>query len=143
MSDKSSKAAIDRIRQYLEERAGRDELFAAAYAKEGKSVEECFRYILTEARKRGTAVCMTDEEVFGLAVHYYDEDNIKVPATATGAKADMSAATEKSKVEAVVAEAAKQVNEEMSEATAKKSTKTKKKGGKEYHEPYVQLSLFD
>lgn len=31
-----------------------------------------------EAKKRGNAVCMSDEEVFGLAVHYYDEDDIKV-----------------------------------------------------------------
>ena len=25
-----------------------------------------------------TAVAMTDEEVFGMAIHYYDEDDIKV-----------------------------------------------------------------
>ena len=30
-------------------------------------------------KKRGdNAVFMSDDEVFGLAVHYYDEDNIKV-----------------------------------------------------------------
>ena len=39
---------------------------------------QCFDYIVSEAKKRGNAVCMSDDEVFGLAVHYYDEDDIKV-----------------------------------------------------------------
>lgn len=70
--------AKEAIKNYLDERARTDELFAKAYAKEGKSIDECFSYILGEARKKGTQVCMSDEEVFGLAVHYYDEDDIKV-----------------------------------------------------------------
>lgn len=41
-------------------------------------MEECCNYIIGEARKRGNAVAMTNEEVFGLAVHYYDEDDIKI-----------------------------------------------------------------
>lgn len=70
--------AKETIKSYLDERARTDELFAKAYVKEGKSIDECFSYILGEARKKGTQVCMSDEEVFGLAVHYYDEDDIKV-----------------------------------------------------------------
>lgn len=133
MSDKSSKAAIDRIRQYLDERAGNDPLFAASYAKEGKNIDECFRYILSEARKRGTSVCMTDEEVFGLAVHYYDEDKIEVPKSAPTA--------------AVATTKAKSGNDQKPaepKPETKPASKPKKKSGKkEFHEPYVQLSLFD
>lgn len=66
------------IKQYLDGRASQDEQFAVTYAKENKSIEECCKYIIGEARKLGTEVCMSDDEVFGLAVHYYDEDNIKV-----------------------------------------------------------------
>lgn len=66
------------IKAYLDERAEADELFAKAYAKENKSLDECCSYIMGEAKKRGTAVAMKDDEVFGLAVHYYDEDNLKV-----------------------------------------------------------------
>lgn len=66
------------IKAYLDERAKADELFAKAYAKENKSLDECCSYIMGEAKKRGTAVAMKDDEVFGLAVHYYDEDNLKV-----------------------------------------------------------------
>lgn len=70
----------------MDKRAATDELFAVSYAKPKKNIDECFRYILGEARKRGAEVCMTDEEVFGLAVHYYDEDDIvvsRVPVRAT------------------------------------------------------------
>ena len=70
--------AKTKIKNYLDERAKNDELFAKAYTKSNKSIDECYKYVLGEARKKGTAVGMTAEEVFGLAVHYYDEDNIKI-----------------------------------------------------------------
>ena len=66
------------IKSYLDSRAASDELFAVSYAKENKNLDECCNYILGEAKKRGNAVAMTDEEVYNLAVHYYDEDDIKV-----------------------------------------------------------------
>lgn len=74
------------IRKHLEQLAERDELFRSVFAKENKSIEECCRYILSEARKRGTAVAMSDEEVYGLALHYYDEDNLRVPSAAAVAR---------------------------------------------------------
>lgn len=66
------------VQSYLDERAKADELFAVAYKKKNKSIDECCTYIMGEAKKRGNTVCMSDDEVFGLAVHYYDEDNIKI-----------------------------------------------------------------
>lgn len=79
----SANSAKDVIKAYLDARAASDTLFAAVYSKPNKNIDECFRYILNKARKRGSSVCMTDDEVFGLAVHYYDEDDIKVgPAPA-------------------------------------------------------------
>lgn len=66
------------IKTYLDSRAKQDELFAVTYQKENKSIEECCKYILSEARKLGSEVCMSDDEVYGLAVHYYDEDDIKI-----------------------------------------------------------------
>lgn len=83
-------SAKEAIKAYLDKRAETDELFAVSYAKPKKNLDECFRYILGEARKRGAEVCMTDEEVFGLAVHYYDEDDIVVPKTAIRAKVSSS-----------------------------------------------------
>ena len=66
------------IKNYLDNRASNDELFAATYAKDNKSRDECIAYIMSQARKLGNAVCVSDDERFGWAVHYYDEDNIKV-----------------------------------------------------------------
>lgn len=70
--------AKTKIKNYLDERAKNDELFAKAYAKPNKSIDECYKYILGEARKKGTEVGMSHEEVYGLSVHYYDEDDIKI-----------------------------------------------------------------
>ena len=68
------------IETYLDERAKSDALFAEKYANEKKSVDECCRYIMNEMKTRGNAVFAKDEEVYGLAVHYYDEENIDVGA---------------------------------------------------------------
>lgn len=84
--------AMNAIKAYLERRSAEDPQFAESYAKPGKSTDECYRYILGEARKRGSAVCMTDDEVYGLAVHYYDEDNIHVSGSVTAARVSHSAA---------------------------------------------------
>lgn len=68
------------IKQYLDKRAATDELFAAKYNNPKKSIQECCSYITGEAYARaegGTAV-ISDEEVYGWAVHYYDEDNITI-----------------------------------------------------------------
>ncbi len=73
-------SALQAIKNYLDNRAACDPQFAVAYARPGKSINECLRYITSEARKLGgDAVVMTDEQVYGLAVHYYDEENVKVP----------------------------------------------------------------
>lgn len=67
------------IQDYLENRAANDELFAATYAKEGKNIDDCITYILNSVKDSGCNG-FTDEEVFGMAVHYYDEDDLKVGA---------------------------------------------------------------
>ena len=72
------------IKAYLDKRASEDEQFAQSYAKPNKSIEECCKFIMAEACDRvanksgAQSYGMTDEEVYGLAVHYYDEDNITI-----------------------------------------------------------------
>lgn len=67
------------LQRYLEDRAKSDALFAKTYAKEGKSLDECANYVIGEMKKRAEGDCCvaSDEEVYGLAVHYYDEDDLK------------------------------------------------------------------
>lgn len=73
---KSSKIFTETIKNYLEKRASEDELFAVTLKKENKSIEECCNYVMKCAKDGGCAG-YSDEEVFGWAVHYYDEDDIK------------------------------------------------------------------
>ena len=65
------------IQQHLERRASEDSLFAASFAKEGKSIDDCITYILNTV-KSSKRMAYTDDEVYSLAVHYYDEDNLEV-----------------------------------------------------------------
>lgn len=77
---KSNNSFIEIIKAYLDKRASEDSLFAQNYAKKAKNITDCCAYIKDRARKiqsRGCAV-VSDDEVFGWAVHYYDEDDIKV-----------------------------------------------------------------
>ena len=73
---KVSNAFKETIKAYLEKRALEDELFAVTYQKENKNLDECCNYVM-ECAKKGSAAGYSDDEVFGWAVHYYDEDDIK------------------------------------------------------------------
>lgn len=75
MSNKVSQSFKDTINAYLDQRAQSDPLFATSYQKEGKSLDECCNYIVQEVQKMHVNG-LADDEVFGLAVHYYDEDNL-------------------------------------------------------------------
>ena len=65
------------IKEYLDGRAQTDELFAVSYAKENKNLDDCITFILNQVKASGCCG-MTDDEVWSLAIHYYDEDNIDV-----------------------------------------------------------------
>lgn len=57
------------IKTYLDNRAKTDELFAVAYAKPNKNIDECFNYVVGEARKQGgNAVYVPDEVADGLFI---------------------------------------------------------------------------
>ena len=64
------------IRAYLDARAKADPLFAEAMKKPNKSIEGCANYIYNQVRK-ANRIGWDDAEIFGMAVHYYDEDDIK------------------------------------------------------------------
>lgn len=65
------------IEAYLAQRAAEDTLFAATYKKPNKNIDDCITFILNQVKSSGYQ-CLTDGEVFSIAVHYYDEDNIEV-----------------------------------------------------------------
>ena len=65
------------IKAYLDERAKNNKLFAVSYAKENKNMDDCVTFILDQVKRSG-CMGLTDEEVYSLAVHFFDEDDIDV-----------------------------------------------------------------
>lgn len=65
------------IQSYLEQRAEYDELFARSYRNPLKNIEDCVTYILNYVQKSGCAG-FSDDEIYGQAVHYYDEADIEI-----------------------------------------------------------------
>ena len=126
------------IADYLNQRATEDPLFAPKFANPKKSVDECCRYILGEARKRGTTVAMSDAEVFGMAVHYYDEENIKVKKVFASCSVSSNQKVELTEEEKNAAREAaiKRLAEEQYRSLKKKPAK------KKVDESVQQMSLF-
>ena len=65
------------IREYLENRGSRDPLFARIITKPGKNMDDCITYILNTVKKSG-CTGFTDDEVYNMAIHYFDEDKIDI-----------------------------------------------------------------
>ena len=65
------------IQMYLEQRAEEDALFANSYRNPAKNIDDCVTYILNYAQKRGCNG-FTDGEIYGQAIHYYEENEIEV-----------------------------------------------------------------
>lgn len=81
---KTTNLWIKRIGKYLKSRDDMQDNLK----KENKSLDECFRYILNEIaneyrkdNERTLFVSGDDEKIYELAIHYYDEDDLKVPKT--------------------------------------------------------------
>lgn len=65
------------IESYLTERANNDTLFAVSYNNPDKNIDDCITYILNSVKQSGCNG-FADDEIYSMAVHYYDEENIEV-----------------------------------------------------------------
>lgn len=65
------------ILMYLEQRAEEDQLFAKSFSNPAKNIDDCVTYILNYVKNSGCNG-FTDGEIYGQAVHYYDENEIEV-----------------------------------------------------------------
>lgn len=65
------------IKVYLEQLANHDELFAKTLEKPNKNIDDCVTYILNTVKKSGRQG-FADDEIYSMAIHYYDEDTITV-----------------------------------------------------------------
>ena len=65
------------ILMYLEQRAEEDQLFAKSFSNPAKNIDDCVTYILNYVKNSGCNG-FTDGEIFGQAIHYYEENEIEV-----------------------------------------------------------------
>ncbi len=66
------------VRNYMEERCASDPILAIKYADPKKSIEKALNYVAHEVQKSGLTI-MDSESVFGLILHYYDENLEDIP----------------------------------------------------------------
>lgn len=131
------------IREYLDQLAEIDAEFAEKYRAKENKIEECCAYITSEMHKlaQNNVIGVTDDEVFGLAIHYYLEDDLEVNMQSYNSVLIMSnqfvELTEEEKAEARK-EAFKQYQaEELRKLQSRSNKPIAKK------ETQVQPSLFD
>lgn len=122
---KSTDAFKNTISQHLEARAKTDELFSATFAKKEKNIDDCINYILNTVQKSGCNG-FTDDEIFGMAAHYYDEENIEVGKPVNARVVVNHQTSNKTPV-----------------ASQPKPTPTQKRKETKQPAPYIQHSLFD
>lgn len=67
----------EQIKAYLDKQAENDSQFKKKYEDPKKSIEDCCTYILNQVQK-AKVIGWADEEIFGMAMHYYDEEEIEV-----------------------------------------------------------------
>mgnify|MGYP000222720651 CR=1 FL=1 len=72
---KASNHFKNTIKTYLDQRAETDVLFSFQYSKPEKNIDDCVTYILNEVKKSGCNG-FADDEIYSMAVHYYDYPNL-------------------------------------------------------------------
>ena len=114
------------ILDYLEEVAAGDPVFAEKYKSKEKNIDDCTQYILNTVQKSG-ANGFASSEIFGMAMHYYDEEKVDIGKEIT-AKVVVNhhvELTEEEKASARQAAIDKAMQEERTRITTKRTTKKK------------------
>lgn len=131
------------IKKYLDKRAAEDELFAKDYGKEGKTIENCCDFIISEVRKTGRDG-FADEEIFGMAVHYYNEDALEYSKHKCTVVVNISDQTKESLERKAEEEFKQEKIEELKKREVEEKERLKKKAEarKKHEEAIGQLNLF-
>ena len=125
------------IQSYLQRRAQEDELFAPRYANPKKNIDDCITFILNYVKQSGCNG-FADDEIYSLAMHYYDEDNIDIGKPLANCKVVVNHTIELT--EAEKAEAHSKAMQRATDEAYRKITQGKNKTKKT--ETATQSSLF-
>ncbi len=126
------------IQSHLESVAANDQVFAQKMNNPEKNIDDCITYILNQVKQSG-AVGFADEEIYGMAMHYYDEEKVEV-GKPINAKVVVNHTVDLTQEEIEQAKE-KAMQQAIAEAKAKMTKKSKAK--KEEQPAAVQSSLFD
>jgi len=74
---KGSEVFKEAIKDYLRGEAKKNPLFLKTLKKENKNINDCLTYIFNQVKASGL-VGYHESEIYKMAVHYYDEDDIVV-----------------------------------------------------------------
>lgn len=142
------------IKSYLDSFAKENEFFAVKYANEKKNIDDCCAYIVGEVQNMQVNG-LSDDEVYRLARHYYEEENLKVNPLPSGLKVIVNHTEELSEEEKKVAkekalkayeEAERKKLEDEAKKKLEKEAKALEKAMKKEEErktKFGQISLFD
>ena len=125
------------IQSYLQRRAQEDELFAPRYANPKKNIDDCITFILNYVKQSGCNG-FADDEIYSLAMHYYDEDDIDIGKPLTNCKVVVNNTIVLTEEEQ--AEARRQAMQKATDEAYRKITQGKNKTKKA--ETATQSSLF-
>ncbi|RRD55265.1 PcfK-like protein [Tannerella forsythia] len=129
------------MQNYLDERAQYDELFAENYRKKDKDMDSCIQYILNTVKQSGCNG-FADDEIYSMAVHFFDEDNIDI-----GSPINAHVVAVVNQVVELTAEEKAQAHREAmqraQEEAYRKMTQPTKKKAKTTVDATLQPSLFD
>ena len=72
-----SPAFFDSMESFIRQKMDANDLFAKKVCNPKKNIEDCITYVINTIEKsRYKGVC--DNDVYALAVHYYEEDDVEV-----------------------------------------------------------------
>lgn len=135
-------AVLLAIGDYLIQFMKNDPSFAEKVMAEKKSMKEMLQYVMSEAKKQATggAACLKDDVVFGMAVHYFDEKDLKfkpVSGTVAASSSDKTNGKQKPVTQTNKKEKVKETDVK-AESKPEKPKKAKKEA-----KPDMMMSIFD
>lgn len=130
-------AAQEKVKEYLEQNVS--DLLAEKINTGEKTLQGCWNYIVGEAKQKAVSgcACIEDREVFGWAVHYFEEDSIAECKSAPPVK------TVTSKAEKKPTTPPKNATKTPEKATPPTNTPAPTKKPSEAKNQTDQLSIFD
>lgn len=126
------------IENHLKQMGQSDPQFKLKLEKKGKNIEDCITYILNCVKSSGCNG-FADNEIFGMALHYYDEEKVEIgKPISCSVVVNHSVDLSEEEKEKAKEEAWNKVMKEEMDRLRKKASPSKKQD----HPDIVQSSLF-